>query len=56
MSLTITGRLGLYVALLTVLLAAGWLILARGEDARVVATRTSTPSPSPGTARLATIR
>ena len=37
MSLTITGRLGLYVALLTVLLAAGWLLVARGEDARVVA-------------------
>ena len=37
MSLTITGRLGLYIALLTVLLAAGWLLVARGEDARVVA-------------------
>ena len=30
MSLTITGRLGLYVILLTVLLAAGWLLVARG--------------------------
>ncbi len=34
---TAIGRLGLYIALLTVLLAAGLLILARGEDARVVA-------------------
>ena len=37
MSLTITGRLGLYIALLTVLLAAGLLILSWWEDARVVA-------------------
>ena len=37
MSPTAIGRLGLYIALLTVLLAAGLLILARGEDARVVA-------------------
>ena len=37
MFLTITGRPGLYIALLTVLLTAGLLILARGEDGRVVA-------------------